>query len=168
MTRSPPDAPIAASLIDRVTAVRPGIVAMLPRGGGGAIIALFIVLGLIGLAATLATRAIDAKTRAIEADGPAIALARIEAARLRDAIARPGAAATLRALEARLPPAIRLAAVERTEAGILRITIDAADPDQLRAALAADPWLAAFRARAQDQRADGGFRVTLERGPGGR
>lgn len=170
MTRLPSDAPIAASLIDRLTAFHPAAMALSPRAGAIRLagIALLVLLGAVGLGATLATRAIDAATRAIEGDAPAIALARIEAARLRDALARPGAAATLRVLDTRLPADIRLAAAERTEAGILRITIDVADPDQLHAALAADPWLAGFRARAQDQHADGGFRVTLERAPGAR
>ncbi len=45
--------------------------------------------------------------------------------------------------------------------GTLRIAIDTADPDELRALLGSEPWFADFHARKQEERAEGRMRVTL-------
>ena len=151
--RVKPDRP---SLIERLPRPSPRVVTMLWIG----LLTLAAALLLVIVVAETRTRRLSDATRAA-ASGQGGA-ARLRAAALAEAFARPTLAATLAAVAAHLPPGTQLAGAERTSGGALRLTIDTPDPDALRAAIGDDAWLARFRERAEDQREDGGFRVTIE------
>ena len=128
--------------------------------------AVLVVSTAVATGATLVAWRIDSETRRIVADGAAPGRARVEAAAVARAFSEPTLAATLAALAARLPEGVLLVGAARGRDGMLRVTIDSADPDTVRAAFAADPWLARFRARGEDRRDDGRLRVTFEEADG--
>lgn len=115
----------------------------------------------VALVATLRAQRIERQTRALIADAPAPAAAQAEVGAISDAFARPRLATSLAELAIHLPSATPLVAAARTRDGALRIALDTADPDELRALLESDPWFARFREKAQETRAEGRIRVTL-------
>ena len=124
-------------------------------------LALLAALALAAIVATIAARRIEAETaqRLIETPSPAAGEA--EARAIAQAFAQPRLASTLADLAKHLPSATPIAQAARSRNGALRIALDAADPDELRAALAGDVWFDDFHERGQEERAEGRIRVTL-------
>lgn len=122
---------------------------------------LLAALALVALGATIRARRIEAATRQALIDRPSPALAEAEAAIMAEAFARPRAAATLADLAIHLPSATPLAEATRARDGTLRIALDTADPDALRALLGADRWFERFHEKAQEDRGEGRIRVAL-------
>ncbi|MDO6413617.1 hypothetical protein Q4F19_04400 [Sphingomonas sp. BIUV-7] len=158
----------SASLVDRVVARFRSLRAREATIGARRHAAAWQILLVAGLAAAIITggalwqaAAARAETHALLAQSEAVARDRERVAALAKTLALPPLDATLAALRAHLPPDVRLAEAARDEDGGLEIAIDAPDPDALRAALAADAWLAGFRERGQAARDDGTIRVRL-------
>jgi hypothetical protein len=126
-----------------------------------AVAALLVLLAVAAIVATVRANAIRAETQRLIADAPSPATAEAEAQAMARAFARPRMATTLADLAAHLPADAPLAEAERGRDGSLRIAIDTADPDELRALLAADLWFERFRERGQEARAEGRIRVTM-------
>jgi flagellar motor protein MotB len=123
--------------------------------------ALLVALALAAIVATIAAHRIEAETARQVAEAPSPAAGEAEARAVAAAFGQPRLATTLADLARHLPSATPIAAAARTRDGALRIALDAADPDELRASLAADPWFEDFRERGQEERAEGRIRVTL-------
>jgi hypothetical protein len=124
-------------------------------------ILLLAALALIAIAATLRARQIEAATERHLLEAPSPAASEAEAQAMAEAFALPRLATTLAGLAAHLPSATPMAELARNRDGTLRLVIDAADPDELRALLAGDRWFADFHERGQEERAEGRIRVTL-------
>jgi hypothetical protein len=124
-------------------------------------ILLLVALAVIAIAATVRAGQIEAATERslLAAASPAASEAETQA--MAEAFAQPRLATTLADLATHLPSAAPMAEAARNRDGSLRIVIDAADPDELRALLAGDRWFGDFRERGQEERAEGRIRVTL-------
>jgi hypothetical protein len=115
----------------------------------------------IAIVAIIAAHRIEAATARYLAEAPSPAASEAEARTIARAFAQPRLASTLADLARHLPAATPLAEATRNRDGALRIALDAADPDELRASLASDTWFEDFRERGQAERAEGRIRVTL-------
>ncbi|WP_404711965.1 hypothetical protein [Sphingomonas sp. MMS24-J13] len=115
----------------------------------------------IAIVATIEARRIEAETARQVSEAPSPAAGEAEARTIARAFAQPRLASTLADLARHLPSATPLAEAGRNRDGALRIALDAADPDELRALLAADAWFEDFRERGQAERVEGRIRVTL-------
>lgn len=115
----------------------------------------------IAIVATIAAHRIEAGTARYLAEAPSPAAGEAEARTIALAFAQPRLASTLADLARHLPAATPLAEATRSRDGALRLSLDAADPDELRASLASDTWFDDFHERGQTERAEGRIRVTL-------
>jgi hypothetical protein len=114
------------------------------------LLAIFLLaaLALVAIAATIRTRQIEAATERLLIEAPSPAAGEAEAQALAD-------------LATHLPSATPMTEAARNRDDRLRIVIDTADPDELRALLAGDRWFGNFHERGQEEHAEGRIRVTL-------
>jgi hypothetical protein len=127
------------------------------------LLAIFLLaaLALVAIAATIRTRQIEAATERLLIEAPSPAAGEAEAQAMATAFAQPRLATTLADLATHLPSATPMTEAARNRDDRLRIVIDTADPDELRALLAGDRWFGNFHERGQEEHAEGRIRVTL-------
>jgi formylglycine-generating enzyme required for sulfatase activity len=132
-----------------------------PRGLSWLAALLPVALALVAIGATIRARQVEAETATRLQAAPASSASPAEAQAMADAFALPRLATTLAGLAGHLPSGAPLAAAARNRDGTLRIAIDTADPDELRALLSGDDWFRNFRERGRETRPEGRIRLTL-------